>query len=44
MKAKERTRIQEAARRYIREQAPMPPVAVLNRVARIVLEGGFIRG
>jgi hypothetical protein len=38
MTAEERTRIQEAGRRYVREQAPRPPVAVLERVARIVLE------
>ncbi len=38
MTAEERTRIQEAARRYVREQAPRPPVAVLERVARIVLQ------
>jgi hypothetical protein len=31
-------RIQEAARRYVHEQAPTPPVAVLERVARIVLQ------
>ena len=34
--AEERTRIQEAARCYVREQAPTPPLAVLERVARIV--------
>jgi hypothetical protein len=38
MTAEERIRIQEAARRYVREQAPTPPVAVLERVARIVLQ------
>jgi hypothetical protein len=34
----ERERIREAARRYVREQAPNPPIEVLERVARIVLE------
>ena len=38
MTAEERTRIQEAACRYVREQAPTPPIAVLERVARIVLQ------
>jgi hypothetical protein len=38
MTAEERTRIQEAACRYVRERAPTPPVAVLERVARIVLQ------
>ena len=38
MTAEERMRIQEAACRYVREQAPTPPVAVLERVARIVLQ------
>ena len=37
MTAEERTRIQEEARRYVREQGPIPPVALLERVARIVL-------
>jgi hypothetical protein len=44
MTAEERTRIQEAGRRYVREQAPRPPVAVLERVARIVVQAmGTIR-
>jgi hypothetical protein len=34
----EREGIREAARRYVHEQAPTPPVAVLERVARIVLQ------
>jgi hypothetical protein len=34
----ERERIRAAARRYVHEQAPTPPDAVLERVARIVLE------
>lgn len=38
MTAGERMRIQEAARRYVHEQAPTPPLAVLERVARIVLQ------
>jgi hypothetical protein len=38
MTAEERTCIHMAARRYVREQAPKPPVWVLERVARIVLE------
>jgi hypothetical protein len=38
MTGEERTAIQEVARRYVREQAPAPPVAVLERVARIVLQ------
>jgi hypothetical protein len=36
--AEERERIREAARRYVHERAPNPPDAVLERVARIVLE------
>jgi hypothetical protein len=39
MTAEERTRIQQAARRYVREQAPTPPAAILEIVARILLEG-----
>jgi hypothetical protein len=36
-------RIQEAARRYVRELAPTPPVATLEQVARIVLNArGFL--
>jgi hypothetical protein len=38
MTAEERADIQELARRYVREQAPTPPTAVLERVARIVLQ------
>jgi hypothetical protein len=37
MTAEERTRIQEAARRFVREQAPTPPLAILEQVVRIVL-------
>jgi hypothetical protein len=36
--AEERARIQEAARRYVREAAPTPPTAILEQVVRIVLE------
>jgi hypothetical protein len=35
---KERERIREAARRYVHEQAPSPPMETLERVARIVLQ------
>jgi hypothetical protein len=39
-------RIEEAACRYVREQAPTPPRAVLECVARIVLQAtaptGFV--
>jgi hypothetical protein len=35
---KERECIREAARRYVREQAPSPPNEVLERVAVIVLQ------
>jgi hypothetical protein len=39
-------RIEEAACRYVREQAPTPPIAVLECVARIVLQAtaptGFV--
>jgi hypothetical protein len=35
---KERECIRDAARRYVREQAPSPPIEVLERVARIVLQ------
>jgi hypothetical protein len=38
MTGEERRQIQEAACRYVHEQAPTPPRAVLERVARIVLE------
>jgi hypothetical protein len=38
MTAEERIYIHVAARRYVREQAPNPPVWVLERVARIVLQ------
>jgi hypothetical protein len=38
--SEERERIRAAARRYVREQAPTPPVAVLECVARIVLQAG----
>jgi hypothetical protein len=38
MTADERTRVQEAARRYVREQAPMPPIAVLEHVAWVILQ------
>ena len=31
-------RIEEAARRYVHEQAPIPPAIVLERVATIVLQ------
>jgi hypothetical protein len=34
----ERERIREAARRYVRDQGPNPPTAVLEQVARIVLQ------
>jgi hypothetical protein len=37
-------RIQAAARRYVREQAPTPPAAVLERVARIVLQAHALTG
>jgi hypothetical protein len=36
MTAEERARIQGEARRYVREQAPTPPVAILEQVARII--------
>jgi hypothetical protein len=36
--AEERAQIQQAARRYVREVAPTPSTAVLEQVARIVLE------
>jgi hypothetical protein len=42
--SEERQRIQAAARRYVREQAPTPPVAVLERVARIVLQARTLTG
>jgi hypothetical protein len=38
MTEEERTHIREAACRYVREQAPMPPIAILERIARIVLQ------
>jgi hypothetical protein len=38
MTAEERTDIQELARRYVREQGRTPPIAVLECVARIVLQ------
>ena len=38
MTVEERTRIQEEARRYVRQRAPTPPAAVVERVARIVLQ------
>lgn len=38
MTDEERERIREAARRYVREQAPTPPIALLERIARIVLQ------
>jgi hypothetical protein len=38
MTAEERAYIRGAARRYVHEQAPTPPMAVLERVARIVLQ------
>jgi hypothetical protein len=34
----ERERIREAARRYVSDQAPDPPTALLEQVARIVLQ------
>ena len=34
----ERERIREAARRYVCDQGPVPPIALLEQVARIVLE------
>jgi hypothetical protein len=42
--SEERQRIQAAARRYVREQAPTPPVAILERVARIVLQTRTLTG
>ena len=36
MTSEEREWIREAARRYVREQAPTPPAAILEQVARIV--------
>jgi hypothetical protein len=42
--SEERKRIQAAAWRYVHEQAPTPPVAVLERVARIVLEARTLTG
>ena len=30
--------IREAARRYVRDEGPIPPTAVLERVARIILQ------
>jgi hypothetical protein len=38
MTDEERRQIKEAACRYVREQAPTPPVPVVERVARIVLQ------
>jgi hypothetical protein len=38
MTAEERARIREAARCYVREQAPSPPNEVLERIAGIVLQ------
>lgn len=38
MTNEEREGIREAARRYVHEQAPTPPDAILERVAGIVLE------
>jgi hypothetical protein len=38
MTADERMRIQAAARRYVREQAPVPPIAVLEHVALVILQ------
>jgi hypothetical protein len=38
MTDEERECIREAARRYVRERAPTPPMAVLESVARIVLQ------
>jgi hypothetical protein len=40
----ERKRIRAAARRYVHEQAPTPPAAVLERVARIVLQARTLTG
>jgi len=34
----EREDIRAAARRYVRDQAPTPPTALLEQVARIVLQ------
>jgi hypothetical protein len=42
MTAEERAHIREAARRYVHEQAPTPPLAVVERVARIVLQAGSL--
>jgi hypothetical protein len=41
---KERECIRDAARRYVREQAPSPPIEVLERVARIVLQARTLTG
>jgi hypothetical protein len=38
MTTEERQCIREAARRYVHEHAPVPPIAVLERVAQIVLQ------
>jgi hypothetical protein len=44
MTAEERADIHEMARRYVREQAPTPPTAVLECVARIVLQARTCMG
>jgi hypothetical protein len=44
MTPEERTRIQQAARRYVREQAPVPPVAILEQVARVILQARITNG
>jgi hypothetical protein len=36
--------IREAARHYVSGQAPVPPIAVLERVGRIVLQARTLRG
>jgi hypothetical protein len=38
MTSDEEAGIRAAARRYVQEEAPTPPTAVLEQVARIVLE------
>ena len=43
MTAEERAQIQQAARRYVREVAPIPPTAILEQVARIVMEAKATR-
>jgi hypothetical protein len=38
MTNEEREGIRAAARRYVHEQAPSPPIEVLERIARIILQ------